>query len=44
MTTPPNLPPPQPALPSAAAQRGFRHWTVIGIGAAVLILIFLASR
>lgn len=30
--------------PSAAAQRGFRHWTVIGIGAAVLILIFLANR
>jgi uncharacterized protein len=30
--------------PSAAAQRGFRHWMVIGVGAAVLILIFLASR
>ena len=30
--------------PPAAAQRGYRHWTVIGIGAAVLILIFLASR
>jgi len=30
--------------PSAAAQRGYKHWLVIGIGAAVLILIFLASR
>jgi len=32
------------APPSAAAQRGYRHWLVIGVGAAVLILIFLASR
>jgi carbon monoxide dehydrogenase subunit G len=30
--------------PPAAAQRGYRHWLVIGVGAAVLILIFLASR
>jgi len=30
--------------PSAAAQRGYRHWLVIGVGAVVLILIFLASR
>jgi len=30
--------------PPAAAQRGYRHWLVIGIGAAVLVLIFLASR
>ena len=30
--------------PSAAAQRGYRHWMVIGVGAAVLILIFLANR
>jgi carbon monoxide dehydrogenase subunit G len=29
---------------SAAAQRGYRHWIVIGVGAAVLILVFLASR
>ncbi len=29
---------------SAAAQRGYNHWLVIGIGAAVLILVFLASR
>jgi uncharacterized protein len=36
-------PTPEPA-PSAAAQRGYKHWLVIGIGAAVLILIFLASR
>jgi carbon monoxide dehydrogenase subunit G len=39
--TPPILP---PGAASAAAQRGLRHWTVIGIGAAVLIVIFLASR
>ncbi|MFZ5781558.1 MAG: SRPBCC family protein [Pseudomonadota bacterium] len=37
------LPPPVMA-PPAAVQRGYRHWTVIGIGAAVLILVFLASR
>jgi uncharacterized protein len=37
------LPPPVMA-PSAAVQRGYRHWTVIGVSAAVLILIFLASR
>ena len=30
--------------PSAAAQRGYKHWLVIGIGGAVLILIFLANR
>jgi len=36
--------PPAPAAPTAAAQRGYRHWLVIGIGAVVLILIFLASR
>ena len=35
---------PPVAPPSAAAQRGYRHWLVIGVGAAVLILIFLASR
>lgn len=33
-----------PMPPSDAVKRGYRHWTVIGIGAAVLILIFLASR
>jgi carbon monoxide dehydrogenase subunit G len=33
-----------PSPPPAAAQRGYRHWLVIGIGAAVLIVIFLASR
>jgi uncharacterized protein len=36
--------PPAAPPPSAAAQRGYRHWLVIGVGAAVLILIFLASR
>jgi carbon monoxide dehydrogenase subunit G len=39
---PDTLAPPSP--PPAAAQRGYRHWLVIGVGAAVLILIFLASR
>ena len=29
---------------SAAAQRGFKHWIIIGVGAAVLVLVFLASR
>ena len=33
-----------PSPPPAAAQRGYRHWLVIGVGAAVLILIFIASR
>jgi carbon monoxide dehydrogenase subunit G len=32
------------AAPAAAAQRGYRHWLIIGIGALVLIVIFLASR
>ena len=29
---------------SAAAQRGYKHWIVIGVGAVALILVFLASR
>jgi len=29
---------------SAAAQRGYKHWLIIGAGAVVLILVFLASR
>ena len=33
-----------PTPPAAAAQRGYRHWLIIGIGAAALVLIFLASR
>lgn len=37
-------PPPAAAPTPATAQRGYRHWLVIGIGAVVLILIFLASR
>lgn len=28
----------------AAAQRGYTHWLIIGAGAVVLVLIFLASR
>ncbi len=35
----PTVPP-----PSAAAQRGYKHWLIIGAGAVVLILVFLASR
>jgi carbon monoxide dehydrogenase subunit G len=31
-------------IPSAAAQRGYKHWIVIGVGAVVLVLVFLASR
>ncbi len=30
--------------PTAAPQRGYRHWTIIGVGAAVLIVVFLLSR
>ncbi len=33
-----------PPVSSAAAQRGYRHWTIIGIGAVVLVVVFLASR
>ncbi|MBN9538690.1 MAG: carbon monoxide dehydrogenase [Alphaproteobacteria bacterium 65-37] len=32
------------AASSAAAQRGYRHWMIIGIGAVVLVLVYLASR
>ena len=32
------------AAPSAAAQRGYKHWLIIGAGAVALILIFIASR
>jgi hypothetical protein len=37
-------PDPVPPAPSAAAQRGYRHWTIIGIVTAVLILVFLLRR
>jgi hypothetical protein len=43
MSVPPQGEPPPP-VPSDAAERGRRHWMVIGIGAAVLILVFLLSR
>jgi carbon monoxide dehydrogenase subunit G len=36
-------PPPAPPR-SEFAERGYRHWAVIAIGAAVLVLVFLASR
>lgn len=32
------------AASSAAAQRGYRHWMIIGVGAVVLVLVYLASR
>ncbi len=32
------------ASPSAAVQRGYKHWIIIGAGVAVLILVFLARR
>ena len=37
-------PPAAMPAPSAAAQRGYKHWLIIGAGAVVLILVFLASR
>ena len=33
-----------PASPSAAVQRGYKHWIIIGAGVVVLILVFLARR
>lgn len=30
--------------PEELVKRGYRHWTVIGIGAAFLVLVFLLSR
>ena len=38
----PNDPP--PPVPRESAERGIKHWTVIGIGAVILILVFLISR
>jgi carbon monoxide dehydrogenase subunit G len=35
---------PAASTASAAAQRGYRHWVIIGVGAVVLVLVFLASR
>jgi len=33
-----------PRDPAASAQRGFKHWTIIGVGAVVLIVVFLLRR
>jgi carbon monoxide dehydrogenase subunit G len=41
-TAPPTVPVTSP--PSAAAQRGYQHWMVIGAGVVVLILVYWASR
>ena len=38
----PNDPP--PPVPQEAAQCGMKHWTIIGVGAAILIIVFLVSR
>ena len=35
---------PPPPVPAASAERGLRHWTIIGFGAAILIIVFLISR
>jgi len=35
---------PPPPVPAAAAERGMKHWTIIGFGAAILIIVFLISR
>ena len=43
VTAPVAAPAAAPAA-SAAAQRGYKHWLIIGVGAAVLVLVFLASR
>ncbi len=42
--TPPPPPSSTPVPVPAATQRGYTHWLIIGGGAVVLILIFLASR
>jgi hypothetical protein len=34
----------RPPSPTAAAQRGYRDWTIIGAGAVILIIVFLLSR
>ncbi len=41
MTMPGDPPPP---ASTASAERGLRHWTIIGVGAAILIAVFLISR
>ncbi|WP_296380049.1 hypothetical protein [Reyranella sp.] len=35
---------PPPPVPQDAVQRGMKHWTMIGVGAVILILVFLVSR
>ena len=38
----PNDPP--PPVSRESTERGMKHWTVIAVGAAILILVFLLSR
>ena len=35
---------PPPPVPRESAERGMKHWTIIGVGAAILIIVFLISR
>jgi hypothetical protein len=47
MTASPSDPPradPPRTVPPAAAQRGLKHWMIIGAGAAFLIIVFLLCR
>jgi uncharacterized protein len=44
MASPDDPIPPIAPVPPAAAQRGFRHWTIIGVVVAVLIVVFLLRR
>jgi hypothetical protein len=35
---------PPPPVPPDSEQRGMKHWTVIAVGAVILIVVFLISR
>ncbi len=38
------VPAPRPAAGESSAQRGYRHWMIVGAGAAVLLAVYFASR